>query len=137
MFVEIIHTYSGDVLIKMPYVQALINELKDEIPWQYRQWDRVEKVWRIDKYYKDEALEIIENYFPDAETIDLARAAMARRTPETPSWAKALYVQPDAPREVMEAAYRALSKKHHPDLGGSEAMMKQLNDAIEQARAGG
>jgi preprotein translocase subunit Sec63 len=51
--------------------------------------------------------------------------------------AKVLYVQPDAPREVVEAAYRALSKKYHPDRGGNEALMKQLNDAIVQAREAG
>lgn len=35
----------------------------------------------------------------------------------------------DADEEVIKAAYRALSKKHHPDRGGDEETFKQINDA--------
>jgi hypothetical protein len=56
------------------------------------------------------------------------------RQTNAPSWAKTLCVDPDAPSEVIEAAYRALSKKAHPDYGGSHERMKALNLAMEQAR---
>jgi hypothetical protein len=42
-----------------------------------------------------------------------------------------LHVTPDAPPEVIEAAYRALAKTHHPDVGGSDSAMKRLNWARE------
>lgn len=45
-----------------------------------------------------------------------------------------LGVRPDAPIEVVEAAYKAKVKQVHPDLGGSEQEMKMLNDAIQQIR---
>lgn len=45
-----------------------------------------------------------------------------------------LHVANDAPIEVCEAAYKALTKKHHPDLGGDTATMQRLNAAIEQIR---
>lgn len=45
-----------------------------------------------------------------------------------------LYVQPDAPLEICEAAYRALVKQHHPDVGGSAGVMERLNAAIGQIR---
>lgn len=45
-----------------------------------------------------------------------------------------LHVAMDAPIEVCEAAYRALVKKHHPDLGGNTPAMQRLNAAIEQIR---
>ena len=45
-----------------------------------------------------------------------------------------LHVANDAPLEVCEAAYKALTKKHHPDLGGDTATMQRLNTAIEQIR---
>jgi hypothetical protein len=40
-----------------------------------------------------------------------------------------LHVTSDALPEVLDAAYRALAKKHHPDVGGSEAAMKRINVA--------
>ena len=45
-----------------------------------------------------------------------------------------LHVVDDAPLEVCEAAYKALTKKHHPDLGGDTATMQRLNGAIAQIR---
>lgn len=35
----------------------------------------------------------------------------------------------DAPREVVDAAYRALARKLHPDSGGSDAAMAELTAA--------
>lgn len=110
MFAEIIRTQAGDIILKTPFV---------------------EKVWLIDEFYADEIKQLVDWYFPDVETIDLARAAMVTAIP---AWAKVLYVQPDAPQEVTEAAYRALSKINHPDRGGSTEKMKQINAAVEQAR---
>ena len=40
-----------------------------------------------------------------------------------------LGVSPDAPKEVIKAAYRALMKKHHPDVGGDPAMAKIIEEA--------
>lgn len=42
---------------------------------------------------------------------------------------RVLHLQSDAPLEVVRAAYRALAVLHHPDRGGDEEVMKQLNIA--------
>src|SRR5512135_3337543 len=44
-----------------------------------------------------------------------------------------LQVQPDAPVEIIRAAFRALmlKLKHHPDLGGSALEASDLNEAYE------
>lgn len=46
-----------------------------------------------------------------------------------------LGVRVDAPKEVIEAAHRALARKFHPDVGGSEEKMKALNKAREELTA--
>ena len=46
-----------------------------------------------------------------------------------------LQVSPDAEPEVIQAAYRALARKHHPDVGGSELQMAVLNAAWETLRS--
>ncbi len=45
-----------------------------------------------------------------------------------------LEVQPTAPPEVIGAAYRALARLCHPDLGGDERAMMALNRAWEVLR---
>lgn len=45
-----------------------------------------------------------------------------------------LGIRPDTPIEVAEAAWKALSRTHHPDANGSEAGQIELNAAIEKVR---
>lgn len=42
---------------------------------------------------------------------------------------RTLQVIPEAEPEVIQAAYRALARQHHPDHGGSEEQMALLNEA--------
>jgi hypothetical protein len=44
-------------------------------------------------------------------------------------WHEVLGVAPSAPTSVIEAAYRALARKAHPDAGGSADEMAALNQA--------
>lgn len=39
------------------------------------------------------------------------------------------HLRPTAPRALLDAAYRELSKIHHPDKGGDIVMMQKLNAA--------
>ena len=45
-----------------------------------------------------------------------------------------LQVIPEAEPEVIQAAYHALARKYHPDMGGSDLQMAQLNAAWETVR---
>jgi len=42
---------------------------------------------------------------------------------------RALQVIPEAEPEVIQAAFRTLARKHHPDMGGSQEAMAILNEA--------
>lgn len=42
-----------------------------------------------------------------------------------------LGVQEGAPRDVIDAAYRAQAKRLHPDAGGTDTAMRALNEAYE------
>lgn len=58
------------------------------------------------------------------------KASQAQSRPGDGPWA-ALWLANGAPPEVITAAYRALARIHHPDVGGSEEQMKKINDAHE------
>ncbi len=45
-----------------------------------------------------------------------------------------LYVRPDAPLGVAEAAYKVLARAAHPDAGGDATQMARLNAAIDAIR---
>jgi|GEM_PF-3904654 len=42
-----------------------------------------------------------------------------------------LQVHPEASLEVIQAAYRRLARQRHPDSGGSDVAMQELNEAYE------
>ena len=48
-------------------------------------------------------------------------------------WYEVLGVSPDAPREVIEAAGKAMQRKTHPDAGGSEWEFQEVQEAISAA----
>ena len=65
---------------------------------------------------------------------DMMRAAYLQLAPPEGSIQRDPYevlgVRHDSPPEVVEAAYRALAKVRHPDAGGSDEQMAELNRAI-------
>jgi curved DNA-binding protein CbpA len=44
---------------------------------------------------------------------------------------KRLHLLPDAPPELIKAAYKTLAMKFHPDHGGDTRRMQELNEALQ------
>lgn len=137
-----------------PYVPEFVNDLKAEIPYYAKEFDRDSKHWIVDGEYEETALEVASRYFEttvvvsEAEALRRERAARASTSPPPPRpahnaqqcldevrrlWREeaALHLLPDAPWDVVQAAYRALAKIHHPDLVGAagHAAMVRVNGA--------
>ena len=74
----------------------------------------------------------IEREFAGYKAASIPVEASPRRKP----WWKVLYVSPDAPLEVIEAAYKGLARAVHSDVvpQGNDAAMAELNRAVEEAR---
>jgi hypothetical protein len=52
-----------------------------------------------------------------------------------PEWAAVLGVPWPATAKLIRRAYRRLSKRHHPDVGGSSTGMQKINQARDEAEA--
>lgn len=58
---------------------------------------------------------------------------------DRPTWKgqtshSSLFLTPDAPDFMIEAAYKALVKVHHPDLGGDTVTFKKIQKAYEELK---
>jgi len=53
-----------------------------------------------------------------------------RKQPTREELLKRLHLLPDAPPELIKAAYKTLAMKFHPDHGGDTARMQELNEAF-------
>jgi hypothetical protein len=121
--------------LKSPYDPTLVQALKDAIPYGYREWDGAAKVWRIDPDWGDVVLTTLQN-------IGITVVDKRPAVPPSPTVAEDLQaaclqlcITPEAPLEVAEAAYKALARLHHPDVGGDTEIMQALNEAIATFKA--
>jgi hypothetical protein len=125
--------------IKTPYNRDFVERLKTAVPHEFRQWNPQHKTWFIQAPYDTDALRVLRAFYPDA---DVDEKPGAGRYSSSSSGCgcdadhRALYVCQSAPPEVVRAAYRALSRTHHPDAGGDLVSMQRLNDAYERIQSG-
>jgi hypothetical protein len=121
----------GGTWFRTPYERGYVDELKKELPAGARQWSEHRRAWWIDDVYLDEALEVAERYFVLYLVDDSSDDPVSPvYVPDSDGWTT-LWLKPGAPPEVVKAAYRALARLNHPDAGGDEEMMKEINAAYE------
>jgi hypothetical protein len=138
-----------------PYVPEFVADLKEEIPYHAKSWDRDSRNWLVDGDYEEALLMVASNYFEttvvvtEAETLRRERAAKASSQPSAAPphdtnecarkvrsvWREeaALYLLPGAPYAVIQAAHRALAKLLHPDVThrDTNAEMAAVNRAYD------
>jgi hypothetical protein len=121
--------------LRTPYDAAFVEALKIAVPFAYREWDKDKKAWYIAHEWDAIVRQLVEDH--GGQVID--------KRPQVPAAAvipgplqeacALLCVTPDAPVSVAEAAFKALAKRHHPDIGGETEMMQRLNNALATFKA--
>ena len=120
----------GAIWIETPFSTDYVDDLKGELPRFARQWDENLKMWRLAAGFVGCALEIAGRYFEPADDGDTGANGRGSPVQASEPWAT-LWLLPGAPPQVVKAAYRALARIHHPDVGGCTERMKAINGAFE------
>ena len=130
---------SGGMAFRFPYSADLIEALKAEVPARHRSYDPTSKAWAVtEPNLAEQALALAAWFFPDVVVLDGPQATRDPRPLRRGDPAfQDLHLLPSAPPELIAAAYRTLSRLHHPDLGGSNAAMQRLNAALDALKARG
>jgi len=113
------------ILIETPYEKNFIDALKLNVPAKKRLYSDFDKAWitMLDQF--DKIAHICEKYFDEVQLFNFPEPQVAAS-----SWGK-LYLVEGAPLEVVRAAYKALAIKYHPDKGGDQEIMKNINIAYK------
>lgn len=129
-----------------PYDLEMVEDMKG-VPVAYRSYDPDKRLWTISAPYANRVLDLFLRRFPHATVNEYEQRG---RDSAPPPLSKApvltphttLYVLPSAPREVIDASYRALVKEYHPDrlpeperAQGNERLAK-INVAYAQLTGG-
>lgn len=122
----------------------LQKAIKNGIPIKRRMWDNESSVWLVHFHYLHWLAQHSRrlghapdwSQLPERWQLIAAGAHVAAdessyvRKPTGAEFFDALYVQENAPDEVIRAAYLALVKIHHPDHGGSEEEFRRVDHAF-------
>ncbi len=127
-------TAFGEAVLTFPYSALLVADLKAHIPFRFRTYDGVTKTWTVSDAYATLAVDLLLEHYPDAETPRRSRAQPRSRAGSGGNDFEILHLLPTAPREVVDASFRALAKLHHPDKGGDPAVMRRLAEAHDALR---
>jgi hypothetical protein len=141
----------GRFIFRFPFDGQVVEQLKSRIPPHARRWNPSTKEWAIDPPHHETMHAILRAHFgwfpamptegPDPE-VERLRAEVCRlreqlrRAEAIPDAYRTLCVLPGAPREVINAVHKTLTKLHHPDRGGDLLTMQKINDAADQLRKG-
>ena len=145
------HKEMGEsVVIKTSWDPEFVEALKSTIPAKGRRWDPEAKVWCVDRQFEDDAFSVVVDSFgeepewdedlapdyPPPKPTGSASYGSPRPAPAatTASPWSVLGLMPNADPDVAKAAYRILSRKWHPDHGGSNEKMASLNLAWETVK---
>ncbi len=132
---RVVITASGDVILTFPYNRGLVEALKREEPSYARSYDPATKEWMVTQPYVAVAGALVEATFPDTEVIDFStNFSRPNPSPSAPDEYRTLHLLPSAPQELVEAAYKCLSRLYHPDRGGDTQKMQALNAAVSVIR---
>lgn len=114
------------IQLEVPYHKQFNETLKTSLPSKKRIWDNNDKAWYIVKDQFDKLVYILNQYFDETILLDFPPTDVA-----TDVYSK-LYLIEGAPLEVIQASYRALALKYHPDRGGNEEIMAGINVAYKE-----
>ena len=111
--------------IVAPYNADFVDQIKSEIQPSHRTYNPDTKRWSVNDIFLEEVIVMLKKHFDDVET-DL--------TTEQPDnlFAQVFSVLPDG--DYVDKVYHALAQAIHPDHGGSEQLMKQLNQAYQEKK---
>ncbi len=109
-----------------------ISELKGIIPAAFRNYEPTKKTWIItDRGCLDEWLDELRSVYAVETEYDDEQPSRPPPPQSIVSPFQTLYLLPNAPPEVIKAAYKALAKIYHPDARGDSEKMIAINRAFE------
>lgn len=117
-------------VVAFRYDAGLVDLIKT-VPGYARTYDPTTRQWHIDSYEARQLAAAMQGLGHTVVGLEQPRHEPPKRAAISESdWARALFRRLGSTRS--DAAYRALSKVCHPDIGGDTALQRELNTAYDE-----
>lgn len=114
--------------VKTPYDADWVTMLHDAVPNTHREWRKEIRSWVVGAMYVEAVKEICRQMGWKIHVT----TAIEDSEDTVPHPYAVLGLLPQAEDVVVKKAYAALANKHHPDVGGSNDRMREINVAYQQ-----
>lgn len=101
------------------------------LPAAVRKFDVNVACWIVHKSKRIELEKILKQWY---QKVDMSCIPVV--TKETSSLYRKLHLTPDAPVDLVKAAFKVLSKKFHPDVGGDNDKFLEVAAAYSEIMSG-
>ena len=117
---------TGWLRVVTPYSAKFVEELKTWIQPSHRMWNPDARFWEVQEMHLEKLITLLEKHFDEIETDLLSEEAVPDNL-----FKPVFEALKQLPNGQMDKVYRSLSMACHPDVGGSDLLMKQLNEAYQ------
>ncbi len=114
--------------ISTPFNADFVDKLKALIPGNARTWNKESKMWSVIETHLEDAVNLLKLYY--AEVITTIGQEKEQDTGNM--FARVFEAMKGLPKENVDKTYKALATALHPDHGGSNELMMQLNQAYQE-----
>lgn len=134
-----------EVRVKFSYSTAPVEAIKT-LPVYARSWDKEERTWIIDADFLEELEELFESigmvcgnpeeqaHRPQSNQNTRNGHNNRNNQNGSASHYDVLWLKPGAPQCVIDAAYKALIRQNHPDIGGDPQVATAINVAYHNLK---
>jgi len=119
----------GWVDVVSPYDRDYVEELKSSIQPSHRKWDPQSQVWHVNELYLEELVALLKKHFDEVTTNLLSEEPVPSNL-----FRPVFEALKDLPNGNLDKVYKQLAVAVHPDHGGSDELMKKLNEAYQETR---
>lgn len=118
----------GWLKVVTPYHPDFVDALKSSIQPPHRTWDPDAKCWYINEMFLEDITKLCQRYYNEVET-NLAEPEASDNN--TNSFVELFDILPE---DLVDKVYYSLSLALHPDRGGSNELVSQLNKAYKERK---
>ena len=118
--------YGEWMTIRCPYEAHFVKALKTIVGPSQRWWDQDAKLWHVRFEFIRELLPLCRKYYDEVECRVNVREVLASANVNVFSQLFARITP-----QYADKIYKALARVVHPDAGGQEELMTQLNQAYQ------
>lgn len=117
----------NQIRLRVTYNHLLVTLIYKLVPKENRLYDYQKNEWTISKEYTEKIIGFLER-------LGYRYTWMGGDGVQLQDDFAVLHLLPNAPWPVCQAVYKALVKMHHPDSGGSNEKMAEINGAFDRIK---